>query len=126
MPNKGKPHDNSKGMKIPPTRPPVVKARSALVKAESRADTKPKGNAPGSVRPGTFISMSPAEQVGFEAASKALLSLIRSNFDALRTSVKKTNEEAQHDQTTGGKAGEDLLAALDRLEVDYRKLLKGK
>jgi hypothetical protein len=59
-------------------------------------------------------------------ASDAVLSLIRSNFDALRARLKKAKGETQRDRATSGKADEDLTAALNRLEAGYRELLRGK
>ena len=126
MSNKKKPSAKSAEMKKITTKPAAAKEQRVSGEAKSNAGAKSGENVAKAVRPMTPTSAGQARQVVFEVASDALLSLIRSNFDTLRISVKKSNDVARHDRATGGKAGEDLLAALDRLEVGYRELLRGK
>jgi hypothetical protein len=126
MPNKKTPRDKSKGMKKPAPKAPVPRARPVSAEVEPRADAKLKGGVAQLVRPTTLISTSSAREAAFEVASEGLLSSIRSNFDALRNRLKQAKDEAQGARLTGSKADEDLATALNRLEVGYRELHRGK
>jgi len=126
MLNKKKRHGKSKAIKTPATNTtlPVAGSRPDFAEAEPPADTRIEGSAAESVRP-TTLSMNPAWPAASEVASAALLSSIRSNFDALRVRLKKARGEPQQDRTTSGKTDKDLATALDRLEAGYRELLRG-
>jgi hypothetical protein len=126
MSNRKKPHGKSAGMKTPATKPAAAKAQSALGEAKPSAGAKSKDNAAKLVRPTLPTSAGQARQAVFEVASDSLQSLIRSNFDALRARLKKAKGEARRDRATSGKADEDFITALNRLEAGYRELLRGK
>ena len=126
MSNRKKPHCKSAEMKTSTTKPAAAKAQPASGEAKPSVGTKSKDNAAKSVRPTTRPSAGQARQGVFEVASEPLLSLIRSNFVALRARLKKAKNETQRDRATSGKADEDLTTALNRLEAGYRELLRGK